>query len=236
MKILSIVSNAEIGFWLAELTHPYWHFTEGGRAEVDIASPQGGVVTPDPMSLPDSEGSWEGDDLVSKGFLGTPKLTEALSTTLVLADVDVDAYDGVHVVGGAGAAVDLFPNDVVGRILTEFWNAGKVVGAICHGAIALANIPELVAGKLVTGFSREEDRQAEQIYGENFIPNFPEPALVKAGANFVHVEPWGVRVVLDGLLITGQNQQSASEYAIAYNHLLDGATPVIEAAASARTQ
>jgi putative intracellular protease/amidase len=236
MKILSIVSSAKVGFWLAELTHPYWHFTEGGRAEVDIASPLGGVVTPDPMSLPDSEGSWESDDLVSRGFLGTPTLAEALNATMVLADVDVAAYDGVHVVGGAGAAVDLFPNDAVRQILTEFWDAGKVVGAICHGAIALANVPDVVAGKLVTGFSREEDRQAEKLYGDNFIPNFPEPTLVEAGAEFVHVEPWGVRVVLDGRLITGQNQQSASEYAIAYNQLLYGTSPVIEAAASARSQ
>ena len=232
MKILSIVSSAHIGFWLAELTHPYWHFTEGGLADVDIASPRGGVATPDPMSLPDTDGSWEPDDLVSRGFLGTPALAGLLATTLTLSEVDVAAYDGVHVVGGAGAAVDLYPNDVVARVLREFWDAGKIVGAICHGAIALANVPELIAGKLVTGFSREEDRQAEKIYGDDFIPNFPEPTLVAAGADYVRVEPWGLRVALDGRLITGQNQQSASEYAIAYNHLLHG-SPIVDAAATA---
>jgi putative intracellular protease/amidase len=227
VKILSIVSSADIGFWLAELTHPYWHFTEGGKNEVVIASPKGGKVTPDPNSLPDSEGSWEADDLVTRGFLSDGTLVEKFSSTLALSAVNVDDYDGVHVVGGAGAAVDLYPNEEVAGILSTFWNAGKVVGTICHGSIALANISELVAGKRVTGFSREEDRIVEEIYGADFIPNFPEPVLVKAGVEFVHVGPWSIRVVVDGLLITGQNQQSASEYAIAYNHLLNKESPVL---------
>jgi putative intracellular protease/amidase len=208
VKILSIVSSADVGFWLAELTHPYWHFSER-NIDVDIASPIGGKVTPDPLSLPGSEGTWEADDLVSKGFLSDAALAAKLTSTLVLGQVNVGDYDGVHVVGGAGPAVDLFPNANVAQILTGFWNAGKIVGTICHGSIVLANIPEIVKGKRATGFTRAEDR------------------LV--GIDFVHVEPWGIRVVVDGKLITGQNQQSASEYAIAYNHLLSGSSPVLAA-------
>ena len=34
MKVLFLVSSADIGFWLAELTHPYWHFIERAH-EVD---------------------------------------------------------------------------------------------------------------------------------------------------------------------------------------------------------
>jgi putative intracellular protease/amidase len=226
VKILSIVSSAHIGFWLAELTHPYWHFTERGF-EVDIASPEGGAVRPDPMSVPSSEGSWESDDLVSKGFLASDELAAKLNSTLKLAAVDVTAYDGVHVVGGAGPAVDMYPNTEVGDVLSAFWNAGKVVGTICHGSIVLGNIPDLVKGRRATGFSRAEDALAEEIYGKDFIPHFPQPTMEAAGIDYVHVEPWGVRVVVDGKLITGQNQQSASEYSIAYIHLLQGATPVL---------
>ena len=228
MKILSIVSSADVGFWLAELTHPYWHFSER-NIDVDIASPIGGKVTPDPLSLPGSEGTWEADDLVSKGFLSDAALAAKLTSTLVLGQVNVGDYDGVHVVGGAGPAVDLFPNANVAQILTGFWNAGKIVGTICHGSIVLANIPEIVKGKRATGFTRAEDRLAEEVYGTDFIPHFPEPTMVAAGIDFVHVEPWGIRVVVDGKLITGQNQQSASEYAIAYNHLLSGSSPVLAA-------
>lgn len=226
MRILSLVSSAHIGFWLAELTHPYWHFTERGY-EVDIASPAGGAVRPDPMSLPDSDGSWEADDLVSRGFLSSGALAAKLNATLPLGEVDVADYDGVHVVGGAGPTVDMYPNAQVAELLTKFWQADKVVGTICHGSIVLANIPNLVRGRRATGFSRAEDAQAEQIYGVDFIPHFPEPTMVAAGIDFVHVQPWGVRVVIDGKLITGQNQQSASEYAIAYLHLLEGSSPVL---------
>jgi len=40
-----------IGFWWAELTHPYWEFTEHGY-QVDIASPDGGALQADSWSDP----------------------------------------------------------------------------------------------------------------------------------------------------------------------------------------
>ncbi len=226
MKILFLVSSAEIGFWLAELTHPYWHFTERGH-EVDFASPAGGTVKWDRTSDPYSESSWEANDLVSKGFLSDKELVGRLQATVALKDVPPEAYDAMHVVGDGGAAVDLYPNDQVARIHEHFWAAYKVVGAICHGSIALANNPDRVTGRRATGFSRQEDSEAEKLYGIDFIPNFPQPVMEKAGIDFVHVEPWGVRVVVDGKLVTGQNQMSASEYAVAFNHVLAGTDPVL---------
>ncbi len=226
MKILFLVSSAKLGFWLAELTRPYWHFIERGH-EVDFASPVGGKVAWDRTSDPYSEGSWEANDLVSKGFLSDKALISRLEATIALKDVHPEGYDAVHVVGGGGAAVDLYPNDQVTGILEHFWAANKVVGAICHGSIALANNPDRVSGRRATGFSRQEDSEAEKLYGIDFIPNFPQPIMEKAGIDFVHVEPWGVRVVVDGKLVTGQNQMSATEYAIAFNHMLAGKNPVL---------
>lgn len=224
-KLLFIVSNADIGFWLAELTHPYWHFSERGAA-ITLASPCGGKVIPDNLSNPYSENSWEANDLVSRGFLSDDRWTGLLDGTVGLRDVVVDEYDGVHVVGGGGAAIDLYPNDDVARVLGEAFDKGKIVGTICHGSIALANVPDHVASRSATGFSRVEDAQAEEIYGKDFIPNFPQPVMEAAGIKFTATDPWGVHVVIDGRLITGQNQQSASEYAIAYLHLLSGGSPV----------
>ncbi|PRY04472.1 type 1 glutamine amidotransferase domain-containing protein [Paraburkholderia sp. BL25I1N1] len=226
MNILFVVSSADIGFWLAELTHPYWHLAERGH-KVDFASPAGGKVKIDPTSDPYSEGSWEANDLVSKGFLSDKSLAGLLESTIPLKEVRPDDYDAIHIVGGGGAAVDLYPNEDVARILEHFWSANKVVGAICHGSIALANTPKHVVGRRATGFSRAEDAEVEKVYGANFIPNFPQPVMEKAGIEFFHVEPWGLRVVVDGKLVTGQNQFSASEYAIALNHVLAGETPVI---------
>ncbi|MGF7036856.1 type 1 glutamine amidotransferase domain-containing protein [Mucilaginibacter sp. OV119] len=227
MKILFIASSAKNGFWLAELTHPYWHLSERGH-EIDVASPQGGKTTIDPTSDPYFESSWEKNDLVSKGFLSDKALVAKIEETIALKDIDPTLYDGVHIVGGGGAAVDLYPNEDVKRILEHFWTANKFIGTICHGSIALANIPDKVAGVHATGFSREEDAQVEQLYGLNFIPNFPQPVMEAAGILYDHVEPWGLHVIVTGKLITGQNQQSASEYAIAYNHLLAGSNPVIQ--------
>ena len=51
--------------------------------------------------------------------------------------------------------------------------------------------------------------------------------LEEAGIEFVKAEPWGQKVAVDGKLITGQNQQSASEYSIAFLHLLFGLDPVL---------
>jgi putative intracellular protease/amidase len=51
--------------------------------------------------------------------------------------------------------------------------------------------------------------------------------MEQAGIKFVHTTPWNLQVVVDAKLVTGQNQQSASEYAIAFNHLLSGHNPVL---------
>lgn len=224
-KILFVVSSAKVGFWLAELTHPFWHFSERG-AEITIASPEGGEILPDKTSDPYSPTSWEANDLVSKGFLSDQTLAARLKDTVPLKDVRMSNFDGIHVVGGGGAAVDLYPNPDMTSLLDQAFEQGKIVGAICHGAIALANVPERVAGRSATGFSRVEDAQVEDLYGKDFIPNFPQPVMEAAGITFSATDPWGVRVVVDGKMITGQNQQSASEYSIAYLHLLGGASPV----------
>jgi putative intracellular protease/amidase len=140
MKVLFVVSSSETAFWLSELTHPFWHLTERG-VEIDIASPKGGKVVYDPYSDPYFKNSTEPDDLVSKGFLSDKTLVARLETTLKLKDVNLDDYDAIHVAGGRGATFDLYPNEDVAKALEHFWSRDKVVGAICHGAIALGNIP-----------------------------------------------------------------------------------------------
>jgi len=67
MKVLFIISSSETAFWLSEVTHPYWHFTERGF-DVDFANRAGGKVVHDPYSDPYFKHSTEPNDLVSKGF------------------------------------------------------------------------------------------------------------------------------------------------------------------------
>ena len=229
MKVLFIISSSETAFWLSEVTHPYWHFTERG-VSVDFASPSGGRVVYDPYSDPYFEHSTEPDDLVSKGFLSDTALREKLEKTLALKDVDLDRYDAVHVAGGRGATFDLYPNGDVANALEHFWAGGKVVGAICHGAIALGNIPDRVRGRRVTGYTLEGDHALEQLFGSGFlIPHYPQTVLEEAGTVYSRVAPNDPLVVIDGKLVTGQNQQSASEYALVLLHAMTGSSPVTKA-------
>jgi putative intracellular protease/amidase len=226
MKVLFIISSSDTAFWLSEVTHPYWHLTERS-VEVDFASPAGGKVVYDPYSDPYFEHSTELDDLVSKGFLSDKELVAKLDNTSKLSDVDLDRYDAVHVAGGRGATFDLYPNEDVGRVLEYFWAEDKVVGAICHGAIALGNIPDRVRGRRTTGYTLEGDRELQRMFGKDFlIPHFPQLVLEDVGSRYSRVGANDPYVIKDQKLITGQNQQSASEYALVFLHTMTGESPI----------
>jgi putative intracellular protease/amidase len=226
MNVLFIISSSETAFWLSEVTHPYWHLTQRG-VEVDFASPSGGKVVWDRYSDPYFENSTEADDLVSKGFLSDKRLVAKLETTLKLKDVTLDRYDAVHVAGGRGATFDLYPNEDVGKALEHFWKNDKVVGAICHGAIALGNIPERVRGRRTTGYTLEGDLELQRLFGSGFlIPHYPQAVLEKVGSVYSRVAPNDPYVIRDGKLVTGQNQQSASEYSLVLLHTMTGESPV----------
>jgi putative intracellular protease/amidase len=226
MRVLFIISSSDTAFWLSEVTHPYWHLTERG-VEVDFASPAGGKVVYDPYSDPYFPNTTEPEDLVSKGFLSDKQLVAKLNTTMKLKDVDLDKYDAVHVAGGRGATFDLYPSEDVAKVLEHFWAKDKVVGAICHGAIALGNIPERVRGRRTTGYTLEGDKELERMFGSSFlIPHYPQTVLEEVGSEYARVGANDPYVIRDGKLVTGQNQQSASEYALVLLHTMTGQSPV----------
>ena len=226
MRVLFVISSSDTAFWLSEVTHPYWHLTERG-VEIDFASPAGGKVVYDPYSDPYFKNTTEPDDLVSKGFLSDKELVAKLETTMKLKDVDLNKYDAVHVAGGRGATFDLYPSEDVAKALEHFWAKDKVVGAICHGAIALGNIPERVRGRRTTGYTLEGDKELERMFGSSFlIPHYPQTVLEEVGSKYARVGANDPYVIRDGNLVTGQNQQSASEYALVFLHAMTGTSPV----------
>jgi putative intracellular protease/amidase len=87
-KVLIVVANPAtsttlgwpVGFWGAELTHPYYELTERG-VEVAIASPDGGKVEMDSLSDPRDPPRWSSEDLVTMGFVNTPELIELLENS-----------------------------------------------------------------------------------------------------------------------------------------------------------
>jgi hypothetical protein len=106
-KVLIVAANPttstttgwRIGFWAAELTHPYYAFKQV-HYDVTIASPDGGKVELDALSDPRDESKWSADDPISMGFLNTPELVALLENTPRLADLDPDEFDAIVVCGG----------------------------------------------------------------------------------------------------------------------------------------
>jgi hypothetical protein len=90
-------------------------------------------------------------------------------------------------------------------------SAGKHIGIVCHSTGALHHVkaPDgklLVQGKEVTGFTNGEE---EEVGLSKIVPFLVEDEMLKLGAVFSKVANWGVHVVSDGLLITGQNPHSS---------------------------
>jgi putative intracellular protease/amidase len=86
-----------------------------------------------------------------------------------------------------------------------------------------------VRGRSVTGYTLEGDQNLQRLFGSGFIiPHYPQRVLEEVGARYSRVAPDDPYVIRDGKLLTGQNQQSASEYALQLLHMMNGASPVTE--------
>ena len=101
------------------------------------------------------------------------------------------------------------PNSI--KLIESFLAASKPVALVCHAPGALRHVKTadgqpLVEGKNVTGFSNSEE---EAVGLTKVVPFLVEDELKAKGGHFSKTEDWGVHVVSDGLLITGQNPASS---------------------------
>ena len=195
------------GWYLPEFAHPYDVLEKAG-VDITIASPKGGEAPLDPSSVEAFK-----NDEASQNFL---KNKESLwKSTHKLSDFAGKAkdYSALFYVGGHGPMFDLATDLTSHQIINEFWEAGKVVSAVCHGPAALVNAKlsdgtYLIKDKEVTGFSNVEEDQAGL---SKAMPFLLETDLAKNGGKFVKADqPWGVKVSVAGNLITGQNPASAT--------------------------
>lgn len=196
------------GVFASELTVPYYAFLDSGM-QVDVASPLGGVVPVDPISMKESLRTPSDDRL-----LADEELQRKLTASLAAPGVDFAAYDIVFFAGGWGAAFDLGQSEELGVKVSEAHAAKRVIGGICHGPLGLlkARRPDgelLVKGRRLTAVT---DRQVRQL-GIEITPLHPESALRAAGARFEgRSHPlrdfFANHFVADGDLITGQNQNA----------------------------
>jgi putative intracellular protease/amidase len=204
-----------IGFWWAELTHPYWEFVEHGY-QVDVASPDGGKLEGDKWSDPRDESGYSADDLISLGFINSPAHMKLVEESKPLAKLSVDDYDALMLIGGQGPMYTFYENDAVHGLLRDFYEAGKPTAVICHATCALLKTrlsdgSLLVEGKTWTGFANSEEDYADEFVGQPIQPfRIEEEAKKLAGTNFIVASRFKPHAVREGLLITGQQQYSGA--------------------------
>lgn len=222
-KILMIAANPgtspttgwPIGFWWAELTHPYWTFAEAGY-QIDIVSPKGGDLLADGFSDPEDASGYSAHDILSLGFKKSESHAALLKGTKSIADVDLAPYDAIFLAGGQSPMVTMIDDSALHAFVARAYEAGKIVAVVCHGTCVLLKArlstgDLLVKGKTWTGFANSEEAFADAFVGKRIQPFWIEEEAKKIdGTNFVTsglFKPFALR---DGNLITGQQQYSGA--------------------------
>jgi putative intracellular protease/amidase len=211
----SPVTGWPVGFWWAEVTHPWWTFTEAGY-EVTLASPKGGDLVADSWSDPRDPSGYSAHDILTLGFVTSAEHAKLLSGTPSLNDVDPSGYDALFVAGGQSPMVTMAHDEDLHRFIASFYEAGKVVAIVCHATCTLlrARLSDgrlLVEGKSWTGFADAEERFADAYVGRKIQPFWiEEEARKMAGTNFVVSAAFRPHAIRDGRLVTGQQQYSGA--------------------------
>ncbi len=199
------------GFWAEEFISPHKIFTAAGL-QVSIATPGGVRPIVDQLSLSLEMNNNDAADVAGQeAYL--KNVEGALGTTLKLEEVSPSSYDIVFIVGGHGPMQDLAVHPSFCDFLAAMLdNPGKIVASVCHGQAGFlpahrADGTWLFKGRKMTGFSNEEETLA------SFAGNAPwllEDRLRLAGALYEALPALTPHVVVDGNLITGQQQVSAT--------------------------
>jgi putative intracellular protease/amidase len=119
---------------------------------------------------------------------------------------------------GLGAAYDLGFSKVLGRKISEAYAAGRIVGGVCHGPLGLLLARDENGNALVKGIrlTAVTDKQVEEL-DITITPQHPERELRAAGALFeshtAFRDMFANHSVVDGRVVTGQNQNAGAEVA-----------------------
>ena len=217
-KILFIVTSTSkigphqrpTGYEFSEVARPYLTFTANGH-RVDFASLLGGTPPEEGFDASDSASA------IFRQSSGFRRLEESVR----LADVDPQRYDAIFFPGGLGPMVDMVDDPVVKKAIADTYERGGVVGAVCHGPVALLDVglsdgSSLLDGKKVASFTGAE----EEGHSVDDVPFLLDEALVEQGAQHTFADPFDPHVVVDERLVTGQNPASAAGVAAAMIDIL----------------
>jgi putative intracellular protease/amidase len=107
---------------------------------------------------------------------------------------------------------------VLGQKISKVYAAGKILGSVCHGGLGfLLAVDEtgkpLVKGRHITAVTDKQVRELRI----TVTPQHPERELRAAGALFesetAFFDIFANHVVIDGTIVTGQNQNAGAEVA-----------------------
>lgn len=213
VKVLFVVTSHDrlgdtgekTGLWIEEFATPYYKLVDQG-VKVVIASPKGGQPPIDPKSTsPDFQTE------TTKRFYSDRKTMRIFSKTRKLSEMNHEDYDAVFYPGGHGPLWDLSEDINSIQLIESFYNNNKPIAFVCHAPAALQNVKDekgqpLVKGKKVAGFTNTEEAAVGLT---TIVPFLIEDMLKENGAIYKKGADWSSFAVSDGLLISGQNPQSA---------------------------
>jgi putative intracellular protease/amidase len=195
-------TGKETGFYLPEVSHPVDVFDLAGLT-VAYVSPKGGKA---PMIGIDRA------DPVNAAFLEHPKKMAQVENTLHPTQINPSEYDAIFYAGGHGTMWDFPENIDLAHIAARIYEQGGIVGAVCHGSAGLVNIQlsdgnYLVTGKVVSGFTNEEEKEVGLA---EVVPFLLEDKLAECGATVEKAPNFQAQVSVSDRLVTGQNPASAA--------------------------
>ena len=198
------------GLFLSELSVPFFEF-QNANIDVVIASINGGLIPIEPTP-------WFIETKEDKLFNESYELASLLKNSLSIKNIDFTEFDIIFLAGGWGAAYDLGFSEILGEKITDAYNSGSLIGAICHGVLGLINATDkngdlLISGRNMTGVTNKQLKEL----GIYFTPMHPEEELNKSGVIFKSEtkfkDMFANLVIVDDeeRFITGQNQNAGHE-------------------------
>ncbi|KAF7358179.1 Glutathione-independent glyoxalase HSP31 [Mycena venus] len=190
--------------YLPEAAHPYYILAP--HATIDFASPAGANPPIEPTSI-----TLFASDAECTKFLADEEVQRKLASAKKLSEVSSKDYDAIFYVGGHGPPIDLAVDPINIKLASEacvlcvepgnsfltanqFFQAGKITSAVCHGSAALVGATDaegksIFAGRRATGFTNAEEIQIDKVKD---VPFLLEDKLKSLGAKFEKAdELWG---------------------------------------------
>jgi putative intracellular protease/amidase len=217
-------TGKKTGVYASEMTVPYYQFLDA-KMQADVASIKGGEIPIEPASL-----SWPVATSADNRYLADADFREKVKNSLKIDDVDFTGYGLIYMAGGWGAAYDLGTSDVLGQKISQAYANKIVLGSVCHGALGFLKAQDENGKPLVRGLKMTAvtDKQVKEL-GIEITPMLPERDLRAAGALFESAtafrDMFANHVVIDGAIVTGQNQNAGAEVAQKMMDLLNKKGP-----------